>query len=112
MIPITEIGETDPSTLPTQNNGLQCITDRIPCCRATQSGKWFFPNRTVVPDQENAISFYINRGLDDGTVNLNRVNDSMMPMGIFCCTIPDAKGVTNYICIKLIGIEGELVSFN
>ena len=109
---ITDIGETDPSTSPTQVNGLQCITDRIPCCRAQQIGKWLFPDRTVVPEQENATLFYINRGLDDGTVNLNRVNDSMMPTGMFCCVIPDAEGVVNYICVKLIGNKGGSVSFN
>lgn len=48
VISITEIGETDPDL--NQNDGLQCITDRRPCCRFRyRVGEWFFPNGTEVP---------------------------------------------------------------
>ena len=96
-IQITEIGETDTVTMPpppNSNNGLQCITDRMPCCAAVRAGDWNFPNGTAVSVQGVATTFYRNRG-DDGTVNLNRLNTNiMMPTGLFCCEVPDAAGDT------------------
>ena len=77
----------------------------MPCCDQDQLGKWLFPDGSTVPEQDNATSFYINRGLNDGTVNLNRLNDSVLPTGKFCCVVPDAKNKTNYICIRLNGVE-------
>ena len=74
------------------NNGLQCITDRRPCCSSQQNraGEWLFPDGGMVPPVGSATSFYRNRG-DDGTVNLNRLNDDvMMPTGQFRCVVPDA----------------------
>ena len=85
VIPIAEIGTTS-------NTGLQCITDRMPCCAGAQIGQWNFPNGTHVPMQNNAATFYRTRG-DDGTVNLNRLNTNvMMATGLFCCEVPDATG--------------------
>ena len=72
VIPITEIGETNT----TSNTGLQCITDRRPCCAAirTRAGEWYFPNGTIVPSiVGGSITFYRTRG-DDGTVDLNRMS--------------------------------------
>ena len=99
VILITEIEQTNTSS----NNGLQCITDRRPCCAspvvAKRSGEWYFPdNGEVVPRPGNNQRFYRTRG-DDGTVNLNRVNnDVMMPTGRFCCVVPDATGVSQWAC--------------
>ena len=114
VIPITEIGETDTTVPlpPNSNNGLQCITDRRPCCQARSNrfGEWYFPGgMTTVPAQGVATSFYRNRG-DDGTVNLNRVNATvMMPTGLFCCVVPDATSTdTTTTCINI----GEKNSFN
>ena len=62
---------------------------------ASRAGEWFFPdNGGVVPvigaGGSMGTTFYRTRG-DDGTVNLNRVNnDVMMPTGRFCCVVPDA----------------------
>ena len=87
LIPITEIGETNT----TSNTGLQCITDRMPCCgtQGSRAGEWYFPDGTTVPTQGGgATTFYRNRG-DDGTVNLNRLNTNVeMPYGTFCCAVP------------------------
>ena len=110
VINITEIGETDTSTAtPPQNsnNGLQCITDRMPCCRfGHRAGEWFFSNRTMVP--LSGPTFYRNRGFnDDGTVNLNRANTNvMMPTGLFCCVVPDATDVMQWACVS---VQCELV---
>ena len=106
VIPITEIGETDITTQlppPNSNNGLQCITDRMPCCASPPNwvGQWQFPNKTNAGIPGTTASFYRNRG-DDGTVNLNRVDTSvMMPTGQFCCIVPDASGVNRTVCANI-----------
>jgi hypothetical protein len=85
------------------NTGLQCITDRMPCCATprTRSGQWQFPNKTDVGISGRTVSFYRNRG-DDGTVNLNRVDgDVMMPTGLFCCIVRDATNVTQTVCANI-----------
>ena len=105
VIPITEIGETDLYT--SSNTGLQCITDRSPCCGTLPNrfGQWYFPNGATVPAQGGATTFYRNRG-DDGTVNLNRLNNGVtMPTGLFCCVVPDATGVDQTVCANI----GELI---
>ena len=104
-IQITEIGETNTAMPPppNSNNGLQCITDRIPCCASVfnRFGQWYFPDGTLVPTQGEATTFYRNRG-DDGTVNLNRLNTNvMMPTGLFCCVVPDAAGDTQPLCANI-----------
>ena len=101
VIPITEIGQTDT----TSNTGLQCISDRKPCCQSIPNrlGQWQFPNKTNVgiSGSISTASFYRNRG-DNGTVNLNRVDDSvMMPTGQFCCIVPDATGVYQTLCANI-----------
>ena len=100
VILITEIEQTNA----TSNNGLQCITDRRPCCTTVPNrhGQWFFPdNGGMVPNQGGATTFYRSRG-DDGTVNLNRLNsDVMMPTGGSCCVVPDATGVNMSICANI-----------
>ena len=83
-IPITEIGTIS-------NTGIQCITDRMPCCASLEgtAGQWLFPDGTAVhaPSQNIAATFYQNRG-NNGTVNLNRVNiDITSPVGKFCCMV-------------------------
>ena len=107
VILITEIEQTlttNGVTDAAANNGLQCITDRRPCCAAqpNRQGEWFFPDDGgMVPKQDGATTFFRNRG-DDGTVNLNRVNsDVMMPTGRFCCVVPDAMDVDQTLCANI-----------
>ena len=106
-IQITEIGETNPDT--DLNEGLQCITDRMPCCRnAFRTGEWYMytPERTMVPGPSpGATSFYRNRGYDDGTVDLNRPSSVMSPIGLFCCEIPNAAGVMQSVCATISELE-------
>ena len=102
VVSITEIGETNPDT--NLNEGLQCITDRVPCCRsAFRVGEWYFPNRAMVPGENNSpTTFYRNRGYDDGTVTLNRVNTNiMMPIGLFCCMVPDFDDIMQTVCATI-----------
>ena len=97
---ITEIGETNTIS----NTGLQCLTDRRPCCASlpNRQGEWLFPDGvTPVPPQGVATTFYRNRG-DDGTVNLNRLNTNVMMLtGQFCCEVPNASGVIQRVCANL-----------
>ena len=104
MIRITEIGETNPDT--DLNNGLQCITDRMPCCRnAFRAGEWYIytgSDRTMVSGSFILLTdtnfVYRNRGYDDGTVNLNRPSGVIMPTGLFCCEVPDFAGDSRSLC--------------
>ena len=101
IIQITTIGKADSNTF--QNEGLQCISDRMPCCETgpNNSGEWYFPNGTIVPMQSSAASFYRNRG-SDGTVNLERVaSDIILPTGVFCCVIPDATDTFQRVCATI-----------
>ena len=65
-------------------------------------GEWIFPDGTTVPGPLGTpTTFYRNRG-DDGTVNLNRVNaDVMMPIGLFCCKVPNATDVLQSVCANI-----------
>ena len=98
LIHITEIGETTDS--------VQCVTDRRPCCAAIEgrAGEWYFPDGTRVPvigsGATMATTFYRNRG-DDGTVNLNRLNNVIMPTGLFCCEVPDTAGADQTLCAEI-----------
>ena len=60
---------------------------------------------TEIPEIDNDSTFYINRGQNDGTINLNRRNDSLMPTGRFCCEMPDATEKMMYICVTVTGIS-------
>ena len=102
VILITEIGETGTSQNPPPhpNNGLQCITDKMPCCvDESKAGEWYFPDSGgMVPIRSSAATFYRNRG-GDGTVNLNRLNNNItMPTGRFCCEVADATDSIVTVC--------------
>ena len=92
---ISEIGNSIENTL-------QCITDKMPCCRREAVGEWYFSGNGVVPLlSSGATTFFRSRG-DDGTVNLNRVSsDVLMPTGQYCCVVPDAIGVNQRACVML-----------
>ena len=113
---INEIGETDHiSLIPTQNNALQCVTDRIPCCQfSPRVGEWYFPNGTVIPGLiDHGLVLYRNRGRDDGTVNLNYNNSTLpalTPTGLFCCVLPDMDNENQRLCANLdIGEQKQLI---
>jgi hypothetical protein len=106
---INEVGETDHISLtPTQNNALQCITDRSPCCQSfPRVGEWYYPNGTVISGPkviDHGQVFYRNRGHDDGTVNLNYINSTLpalSPTGLFCCVLPDMDDENQRLCANL-----------
>ena len=67
----------------------------------------YTPDRTVVPGLSIAVSFYRNRGFEDGTVNLNRLSGVMMPTGLFCCEVPNGLNIMQRVCANI----GKLVGF-
>jgi hypothetical protein len=69
----------------------------------------------IIPGLSPAMNFYINRGYDDGTVNLNRNSTVMTPTGLFCCEVPSAAGAIQPLCanskkvlLKFISIKYHL----
>ena len=101
VVLMAEIGETVVYAEAAQNNGLQCISDRMPCCRFSyRVGEWLFPNGTQVNPYYTS-KFYRNRGYDDGTVNLNRPNTTFSPAGQFCCVLPNALDVFQTLCVYI-----------
>ena len=107
IIQNTNIGETDPHS--SQNEGLQCVTDRMPCC-GSQIGEWYFPDGTTVPTQGSAVSFYRNEG-SDGAVNLNRIgsSDAISLSGQFCCEIPDATNTLQRSCATISKLKCTII---
>lgn len=84
-------------------NGLQCVTDKMPCCQTgSRVGWWYFPNGSVILEGGNHTTFFVSRG-DNGTVNLNHVDSSNVssPSGRFCCEVPDANGLNQIQCALL-----------
>ena len=99
IIPIAEIGETDTSVGSTQNNGLQCITDKMPCCMGTSLGEWTYHK---APVQNTTTNFFVSRGLNNGAVNLNRLNNNVTsPTGQFCCMVPDTDDDIQTLCVSI-----------
>ena len=95
VISITDIGETEGEI-----NAVQCITDRKPCCRSgVERGQWFFPGGEEVLAQSS--TFYQSRGDNDGTINLNRMDNVVLPAGLFCCVVPDAVNVEQTLCVNV-----------
>ena len=101
IISISDIGETDTESQ-SKNEGLQCITDKNPCCKIPKFGEWLFPGGSVIPKKSEAKTFYRNRGNNDGTVNLNHFNSSIMsPTGLFCCIVPDFNDDMQSLCVDI-----------
>ena len=87
-IPLSSVGEGD-------GRYLSCRTDDTNCC--TEVGAWHYPNGSVISDGGD---LYISRGLM--VVNLNRRNDVMGPIGLYCCVVPTSAG-TDVFCANLSG---------
>ena len=96
IITVTEIGSGS-------DNSVKYITDKTPCCASFpfRFGWWYFPDRSEVPQEGDATSFYRGRS-NAGTVYLNRLNsDITHPVGEFCCVVPDATNVNQTLCINI-----------
>ena len=97
-INIRNIGQTSDDP----NGALQCITDRIPCCRRQniRHGEWYQPNGELVQGKFSITAFYRNRG-DNGEVSLSRPSGVIYPNGMFCCEVPDATNTNRTLCVNI-----------
>ena len=102
---IFEIGKVNPRVESDVNEALQCVTNKMPCCKMDRIGHWYFPNETNVTIEGAVpppLSFYRNRG-NDGTVNLNRVHENVIdPTGQFCCVVPDNNDTNQTLCVNIV----------
>ena len=93
LVTLEDIGEGD--------DALLCITDNTACCGRAQSpggvvlGDWYYPNRTIVPNNGDGWNFYRNRG--SSVVRLNKRGEGVT--GIYHCVIPDTVGADQTIYI-------------
>ena len=84
-------------------DALVCVTENTMCCRDADGsfggvGEWFIngvvvPGLTAIPD---AVVFR-NRGT--GLVRLNVVSTTSVPVGDYCCEIPDLSGIIQRLCV-------------
>ena len=78
---------------------LMCYTDKEDCCGAInmRQGDWYYPNGLQVRTYGADGSFYRNRS--HSVVHLHRREDTVMPIGIFHCEIPDKYGTNQNIYV-------------
>ena len=91
------------------NGALLCIIDNPSCCYSisyyNRAGEWYFPDKSKVPLESYGGDFYRNRG--DRVVRLNRRNNAIMPVGEYCCEVPDASGINQRVCVNVTLLETE-----
>ena len=107
IVNITDIGSHD--------GALLCITNNPSCCYSisyynntyyiSRIGEWYFPDKSIVPIESYGGDFYRNRG--DQVVHLNRRNNAIMPVGEYCCEVPDASGINQSVCVNITLLETE-----
>ena len=95
LVTLEDIGEG--------GDALLCVTDQPACCQPPHTqflsqsaiGNWFFPNGTRVPSSSQLWDFYRIGGQMVVLLHRRRGGEN----GIYCCEIPDAMNVTQYIYI-------------
>jgi hypothetical protein len=95
QIPISQIAVSDE----TSSGALLCRTDRTDCCRETREGEWLYPDNTTVRILGSGDDFYRNRGTS--VVRLNRRNNTMQPIGLYCCVVDSVVDNNATICVNL-----------
>ena len=93
---ITDIGEG--------SNALACRTDRADCCdnappQRTRRGEWRFPDGSVVGSSGVGGDIYRTRGQQ--RVFLNRRNNALGPLGMYCCDVDTVADPDATICINI-----------
>ena len=93
MIQASEIGNSEEC--------LRCITDKTDCCgRPNRAGQYVYPDGSQVRTQGAGDPLYRGRGVQH--ICLHRRGTDSIPLGTYCCNIPDSNGVNQkiYITIK------------
>ena len=87
---LTEIDTSNGETL-------QCLTDKMDCCSATEGG-WLYPNGSeILTDSDSQM--YVTRG--SGVVHLHRKPWYDGTEGIYQCRIPNRHGTVQNLLIGL-----------
>ena len=91
---ITDIGEG--------SNALTCRTDQTNCCHLAgnniRRGEWRFPGGSLV-GKNGSGDIYRTRG--DQQVILNRRNNALGPLGMYCCDVDTMADPNATICINI-----------
>ena len=105
---VMDINAVGANSLDPAVEALQCMTDLRPCCKfpyqvSSLKGEWYYPNGSRVHGAEVVgLPFYRTRGVDNGTVNLFRVDtETMEPIGRYCCQIPNISMVNQTLCVGI-----------
>ena len=81
------------------DDALFCKTDLTHCCNrhhgGTSLGNWLYPNKTIVPSNQNKWDFY--RGRSNMAVVMHHRRGGVN--GIYRCEIPDTTNVPQTIYI-------------
>ena len=93
---ITDIGERDGA-----GNPVICMTDVVKCCNESgeRQGEWAYPNKSVVGRPKENQGFYRNRGQQQ--IFLNRRNNTIEPLGLYCCEVNTTNEANATICINM-----------
>ena len=72
---------------------LLCYTNLNECCYMPKLGEWYSPNGSALRKKNSNDDLYRDRS--DSVVRLHRRNNTLMPVGVFCCEIPFSfNGIT------------------
>ena len=90
-VTITDIGSDD--------RALLCITNNSTCCRyySLRAGEWYFPDKSRVLVNGYGGDLYRDRG--DRVVRLHCRYNAFMPVGEYCCEVPDRAGDNQTVCV-------------
>ena len=98
-----------------------CVTANVNtrCCRDVDGGRvgdWFFPNGTLVPHYWYRPFDVISRTDFTQQVRLERFNETILPIGMYTCEVPDGRNSsvnhTANITLTLKGTMQHLILLN
>ena len=91
---IGDIGDTS------IGSAILCTTNRNPCCSNNRLGEWYYPDGSLVLNNNDGEDFYRTRSRNQ-TIYLNRRNNAQSPGRSFCCEIPDSNDMIHRHCVSV-----------
>ena len=70
-----------------------CYTDKLNCCNVSREGGWSSPNNTI-------NNKFTTTWSNQGTINLTYQDEGSPPLGIYCCTVPNADNINQTLCVN------------
>ena len=94
-------------------DALLCTTDYIYCCSEGHFtiGRFYFPNNTQVPAQQNVGSSGYYKNSDYRVISLNRQSENGVLTGQFSCEIPTVNGYWYHYTISVFYINIGIINF-